>query len=409
MKILFVNKFFHLNGGSETVFFQERAFLQKQGHTVIDFSMKDERNLPSPYAEFFVPNTSYDTDGGVVKKIQQAVSFVHSSVAVRKLEALLVQEKPEIAHLHNIYHQLTPSIIPLLKKHGIKVVLTLHDYKLVCPAYLALHNEQICNACSGEKFTKAFSRNCQNSKLRSFLLSAEALFHKWRKSYDGVDIFLAPSQFLADLTSQRISKTKIQVLHNGIDTDAYQAHYKDDGYCLYFGRLSKEKGVQTLLKAHAAMVTKYPLKIAGTGPLAEELALRYPDVEFLGYQSGKSLHDLIAHAAFVVVPSEWYENCSMVVLEAMAFGKAVIGSRIGGIPEQVEDAKTGLLFEMGNIAELTKKMTLLVNDPELREQMGRAARRKLEQEYSLEEHNKQLLNVYSSLLRKTHVTTGQVN
>lgn len=398
MKLLFANKFFHLNGGSETVFFQEREFSQKQSHTIIDFSMEDERNLPSHYSDFFVPNTSYDSGGGAIKKIQQAVSFVHSSAAVHKLETLLIQEKPQIAHLHNIYHQLTPSIIPLLEKHGVKVVLTLHDYKLVCPAYLALRNEQICNACSGGKFTRAFTENCQNSKVRSFLLSAEALFHKWRRSYDGVDIFLAPSQFLADLTSQRISKAKIQVLHNGIDTDAYQAHYNDDGYCLYFGRLSKEKGVQTLLKAHAAMPTKYPLKIAGTGPLAAELALQYPEVEFLGYQSGKSLHDLIAHAAFVVVPSEWYENCSMVVLEAMAFGKPVIGSRIGGIPEQVEDAKTGLLFEMGNVDELTEKMTLLVNDPELRDHMGRAARRKLELEYSLAEHNKQLLKVYSSLL-----------
>ncbi len=184
MKIILINKFFHLNGGSETVFFQEREFLQQQGHTVIDFSMEDGRNLPSPYSQFFVPNTSYDSGGGALKKIQQAVSFIHSSVAVRKLESLLIQEKPQIAHLHNIYHQLTPSIIPLLKKHKVKVVLTLHDCKLVCPGYLALHNEQICTCCTGGRFSRAFTTNCQNSRVRSFLLTAEAFFHKWKKSYD---------------------------------------------------------------------------------------------------------------------------------------------------------------------------------------------------------------------------------
>ncbi len=382
------------------MFFQERDFLLQQGHTIVDFSMEDGRNLSSPYAEFFVPNTSYDSSGGVAKKIQQAVSFIHSSVAVRKLEALLVQEKPQIAHLHNIYHQLTPSIIPLLKRYGVKVVLTLHDCKLVCPSYLALHNDRICNACVGGKFSKAFTVNCQNSKVRSLLLSVEALFHKWRKSYDGVDLFLAPSQFLADLTTQRISKDKIKVLHNGIDVSLYQPNYNDGGYCLYFGRLSREKGVQTLLKAHGEMVSHFPLKVVGTGSLAEELQKRYMKVDFLGYQSGQALIDVIAGAAFIVVPSEWYENCSMVVLESMALGKPVIGSRIGGIPEQIEDGKTGFLFEMGNVTELAEKMETLVNDSVLRKEMGREARRKLEEQYSLAQHNKRLFEIYSALLDK---------
>ncbi len=400
MKILLANKFFHLNGGSETVFFQERKFLQKQGHTVIDFSMEDERNLPSPFADYFVPNTSYAATGGAVEKFKQAVSFIHSSVAIRKLESLLVRKKPEIAHLHNIYHQLTPSIIPLLQRHGVKVVLTLHDCKLVCPGYLALHNERICNACAGGKFSRAFWVNCRNSRMQSLLLSAEAIFHKWRSSYDGVDLFLAPSRFLAELTKQRIPVNKIRVLHNGIDTALFTPTYHDKGYCLYFGRLSKEKGVLTLLEAHAKMKTPFPLKIVGTGPLSEELQHKYPDVEFTGYQSGQQFTDSITGAAFVVVPSEWYENCSMVVLEAMAHGKPVIGSRTGGIPEQIEDGKTGLLFEMGNANELAEKMDDLAADAELRKTMGLAARKKLEKEYSLAEHNRRLLTIYFELLAR---------
>ncbi|WP_319548765.1 glycosyltransferase family 4 protein [Desulfogranum marinum] len=398
MKILLVNKFFHLNGGSETVFFQEREFLLAKGHHVIDFSMQDERNIASPYSDFFIKKIDFQHSVSLKDKIGQAISFIHCSEAVSKLEQLIIQEKPDIAHLHNIYHQLTPSIIPLLKKYGMKVVVTLHDYKLICPSYIALKDGEICDACQGKSFWKPFILNCQNSHLQGLLLSIEAYWHKWKRSYDGVDRFLSPSSFLADLTAKRIATDKIQVLRNGIDTGKYQATFSDQGYALYFGRLSKEKGIETLLQAHKNVAAELPLKIVGTGPLEDKLRIDYPTVEYLGYQSGQTLHDIITNAAFVVVPSEWYENCSMVVLESMAFGKPVIGSRIGGIPEQVEDEKTGLLFEMGNVQELTRKMTILVESSTLRFQMGKAAREKLEKDYSLGEHNKKLLTVYSDLL-----------
>ncbi len=407
MNILQINKFFYLKGGSETVFFQERNFLKSKGHTVIDFSMDDKWNLPSEYSRYFVPNTSYNDIESVVNKIKKAVSFVHSSVAVRKLELLLLQETPQIAHLHNIYHQLTPSIIPILKKYGVKVILTLHDCKLVCPSYLALSNHRICTACSGGNFGRAFTVNCQKSFTRSFLLSAEALFHKWRGSYDGVDLFLAPSRFIADLVSQRVPAEKIKVLHNGVDTDQFMPNYHDKGYGLYFGRLSKEKGVVTLLESHAGMKSSFPLKIVGTGPIAEELKRNYPGVEFTGYQSGHQLADLISSAAFVVVPSECYENCSMVVLEAMAYGKPVIGSRIGGIPEQIEDGITGFLYKMGNQKELVEKMTRLAEDEGLRNRMGRAAREKLVKEYSLGEHNRKLLDTYQRIILHGKTRNGQ--
>lgn len=397
MKILFANKFFHFNGGSERVFFQERDFFIDKGHKVIDFSMTDSRNISSPFSEFFVPNIDFNSSGGVLRKISSAASFVYSSVSVKSIEQLVDQEKPEIAHLHNIYHQLTPSIIPVLKNHGVKVVLTLHDYKLVCPSYIALKDGGICDQCQGKSFWKPFITNCQNSYMQGLLLSVEAMFHKWKRSYDGVDLFLAPSQFMADIISKRIHPDKIQVLHNGIDTKEYLPNYTDQGYGLYFGRLSKEKGIETLLKAYQKTTRDFPLKIVGTGPMEAELRMEYPAAEFLGYKSGDELNDLIANAAFVVVPSEWYENCSMVVLEAMAFGKPIIGSRIGGIPEQINDGETGFLFEMGNSEELAEKMSILAADSGLRQLLGRSARRKLENEYSLEEHCEHLMQIYQEL------------
>lgn len=398
MKILLVNKFFFLKGGAETVFFQERELLHKQGLAVVDFSMKHEQNVPSSFSDYFVPNIDYYSQKNVLQKIRNGLSFIHSPTAVKNIEQLITKEKPDIAHLHNIYHQLTPSIIPILKKHGIKVVLTLHDCKLTCPSYLALSRKKICTRCEGKKFWKPFTTNCQNSLSRGFLLSVEALYHQYRRSYDGVDLFLTPSRFFAELTTQRIAPERIRTLHNGIDIDKYQANYDNQGYAIYLGRISKEKGIETLLKASRKLAGKSNLKIIGVGPLLTQLSLKYPEAEFMGFHSGPKLRELIGNATYVVVPSEWYENCSMVVLEAMAMGKPVIGSRIGGIPEQIEDGKTGFLVEMGNVEELAQKMDILDSQAELRKEMGRAGRLKLEQEYSLTDHERQLLKIYSELL-----------
>ncbi len=398
MRILFANKFFHLKGGAETVFFQEREFLLAEGHHVIDFSMIDERNFFSPYSSYFVGNIDYHQNSGMKVRAKQAINFIHSFEAVGKLEKLISQEKPELAHLHNIYHQLSPAIIPVLKKHGVKTVLTLHDYKLVCPSYLCLNDGRICEACRGRDFWKALTHNCQNSRAKSLLLSIEAMWHKWRDSYAGVDIFLAPSQFMANITACRIPAEKIHVMLNGIDVDEYRPVFNDNGYALYFGRLSREKGVETLLRAHACISRELKLKIIGTGPLEDELHDFYPEAEFLGYRSDEELKDLVNGAAFVVVPSEVYENCSMVVLEAMALGKPVIGSRIGGIPEQIDDGRTGLLFEMGNVEELVAKMQALASDSILRAAMGQAAREKLEKYYSLTRHCRQLISLYEETM-----------
>jgi len=398
MKVLFANKFFFLNGGSETVFFQERNFFINNGYSVVDFSMENGKNISSPFTDFFVPNITYKNNIGLIYKIQKAVSLIHSNRATKNIRSLIVQENPNIAHLHNIYHQLTPSIIPILKKHGLKIILTLHDYKLVCPSYLSLKNKKICEECKGQYFWKPFTTNCQYSYGKGLLLSIEAIFHKWKGSYEDVDIFLAPSQFMADQISQRIPVKKIIVLHNGIDTKEYQSSGRDLAYGIYFGRISKEKGIETLLKANNHIANPFPLKIVGTGPLLNVLREKYPSADFLGYKSGQELHTLVANAAFVVVPSEWYENCSMVVLESMALGKATIGSRIGGIPEQIEDGRTGFLFEMGNVEELSEKMALLASDEGLRRRFGKNARKKLEAEYSLSEHCRKLEKIYKNLL-----------
>ena len=398
MKILMANKFFHLNGGSERVFFQEREFLLHNGVDVVDFSMQDERNFDSPYAGYFVDKIDYDSVRGLSGKLKTARAFIHSGEAVRKIEQLVEKERPDIAHLHNIYHQLTPSIIPVLKNRGVKVVLTLHDYKLICPSYIALNKGKICSACNDAAFWRPLTRHCQKSRLQEVLLMVEGFWHLWQRSYEAVDLFIAPSRFMGDLAARRIPREKIVVLPNGINLHEYTPDYDDRDYGLYFGRLSKEKGIETLLAAHKSIGDSPPLKVVGTGPLADGLARDFPGVDFLGYKSGGELTTLIREAAFVVVPSEWYENCSMVVLEAMALGKPVIGSNIGGIPEQIVDGRTGCLFPMGDTAALADRMRELGRNKEQRIIMGRAARQKLENEFSLSHHCRELQAIYQRLL-----------
>lgn len=401
MKILLINKFFYHKGGAETVYFQELDFLKSKKNSIIEFSMEDEKNYFSPYKSYFINNINFREPKGLYDNVKKAFAFVHSREAVTKLTQLLDAEKPDIAHLHNVYHQLTPSIIPVLKKYGVNIALTLHDYKIICPAYSMLDHGRICFACAGKNFWRAIQKKCQASLSHSFLLALESYWHKYKKSYDGVDIFIAPSQFMANLVKARIPVDKIKLLRNGVDTSAVKPSNTDDGYALFLGRLSIEKGLQTLLKSHALMKTKIPLKIAGTGPLMDIVRKNDGEldgVEFLGHRSGENLKNIIARSSFVVVPSEWNENCSMVVLEAMSHGKPVIGARVGGIPEQIEDGKTGLLFDMGNIRQLTDKMTELNDDIEKRKAMGKAARIKLERDYSFAEHGKRLLDCYQNLL-----------
>ena len=396
-KVLLANKFFFLNGGSETVFFQERDFLKKKGFQVVDFSMADSRNFNSPYSNFFIQNIDFHQNSNIWNKLTQAARFIHSAEAVSNIEKLIQQEQPSIAHLHNIYHQLTPSIIPVLKKHGVKIILTLHDGKLICPSYLMLNKGKICIACEGKKFWEPITLRCQNSIMQGFLLSLEAYWHKVHKSYEDVDLFLSPSRFLANLVSKRFPPSQIKVLHNGIDHEKYQPTGKDKGYALYFGRLSKEKGVSSLLEAHQRMNSDLQLKIVGTGPLEKKFCQEYPNVDFLGFKNGEELNEIISSSSFIVVPSEWYENCSMVILEAMAFGKPIIASRIGGIPEQVEDGETGFLFEAGNVNDLASKMKIMSENHSMRVLFGENARKKLVRNYSLNKHCHDLLDIYQNI------------
>ncbi|WFU38857.1 glycosyltransferase family 4 protein [Bradyrhizobium sp. CB82] len=396
MKVLMANKFFFPKGGAEVVMFQERDYLLRSGEQVIDFSMQDERNRESPYESHFVSNKDY-RDGRKLSKLRSALSLVHSREAVSKIAALIDKMRPDVMHCHNVYHQITPSIISIAKSRGIPVVLTLHDFKPVCPSYLRLRAGHPCSLCLDGDFRQVLMNRCAGGIAASALLYAEAAVQRWLGSYENVDRFLAPSQFMRDAALHRFRPEQVVLLYNGVDTAEFDASAQDDGYVLYLGRLSREKGVETLLRAHEA-AESWDLVIAGTGPLERSLQMRYRNARFVGQLSGQALKATIGGASAIVVPSEWYENCPMSVLEAMAYGKPVVASRIGGIPELVVDGETGVLFEPGDADELRMLVSRLMSDASLRARMGAAGRIRAEKQFSIEKHNANLIEAYRSLV-----------
>lgn len=398
MKILFANKFFFRNGGSEVVMFDEMDFVRASSHEVIEFSMLDARNLPSQYNDYFVSPKSYRS-ASRAGRIKSALSLIHSSEASEKIGRLIRNEKPDILHCHNIYHQLTPSIISVAAGLNIPVVLTLHDYKPICPVYTRLCGADVCTRCSDGRFESILVQRCADGSLgKSALLWAEARYHALLRSYHRVSTFVAPSKFMRDAVVRRFGHEKVVHIPNGIDVSLIDATQDDEGYVLYLGRLSAEKGVETLLRTHAADNASWRLVVAGTGPLLDDCQSRFPLAEFAGHLTGEKLEATLRKASVIVVPSEWHENSPLSILEAMAHAKPIVASRIGGIPELVRDGVTGLLFEPKNSRELSSRIATLLNDADLRSRFGKQARRTVEAEYSLRRHGAALLSLYESLV-----------
>lgn len=397
-KILFANKFFFRNGGSEVVMFDEMELAKQHGLHVIDFSMQDERNLPSRYESYFVSQKGYKSTSRL-NQVKSALSIIHSREAVAQITRLMQNETPDLLHCHNIYHQLTPSIITAAARRKIPVVLTLHDYKPVCPVYTQLANGQPCTKCSDGRFEALLSQRCADGSIgKSALLWAEARYHSAAQSYQRVDKFIAPSRFMRDAVVKRFGEDKVVHIPNGIDSSLIEVSGQDKGFVLYLGRLSPEKGVETLLQAHASGGAAWRLVIAGTGPLSQDLQARFPLAEFTGHLTGDALKERLREASLVVVPSEWHENSPLSILEAMAHAKPIVASRIGGIPELVRHGETGFLFTPKNTQELSSHISTLLGDSDLRKKFGGEARRIVETQYSLTRHGASLIALYESLI-----------
>jgi glycosyltransferase involved in cell wall biosynthesis len=405
MKILSINKFFWNKGGSEAVFFGEKALLEEMGHTVVPFSMKSDQNLESEFSRFFVDNVDYTGSGGV-GKIRAAMNIIYSVEARLKMARLLDVYSPDIAHFHIFQHQISPSVFGPLRRHKVPLVLTLHDLKPLCPTYKMYTNDRVCEACKGRKFYNCFINRCtKGSRFKSLINTIEMYFHYMLGYYQNVDRYIAVSKFYRDkMIEYGFGEGQVVYIPNYVDIGKFDRPYGDAGYGLYFGRLSYEKGVDHLLEA-AAGLGDIPIYIAGTGPSETQLKAivaerKLDNVRFLGFVTGDELTMLIAEASFTVMPSIWYENCPMSVLESLALRTPVIGADIGGIPELVEHGKDGLVYEAGNADALLNSVREIMRDDDNRRAMGEAGRRKIAEKFNKASHYRQLLSLYEDILQQ---------
>lgn len=409
MRILLVNKYFYRKGGAETYFFALSEGLRALGHDVAFFSMQHPNNESSYWSKYFVSEKDYVGDISAFKKVQEASTLIYSFEARRKFEALLEEFKPDVIHMNNVHRQLTLSILdaPYLKKHHVPVVYTAHDYILLCPAYTMVNGRgEVCDACLDRRFMHATKNVCvKGSRAKSLLASVEAEFLKYHHSYDKIDAIIAPSEFMKSKLDEGGYAGRTITMQNFL-TDSQMAmgarvantHKFDDAqagvrpYVLFFGRLSKEKGILTLVRAflkaagltapydsvesdgavcHAAesseaandktiLPSNWNLHIVGDGPERPEIERLVANagseaasrIQLLGYKSGEDLQREVGNARFSVLSSEWRENMPYSGLESLAAQTPIIGAYIGGIPELVEEDKTGFTFESGNIADL---------------------------------------------------------
>ena len=392
MRILLANKFYYARGGDCICTINLEELLKKNGHEVAVFSMDFPENLSTPWSKYFPSEIKFKPGFGMIETFTRPFG---TNEVKTKFNALLDDFLPDVVHVHNIHSQLSPMIVELAHKRGIKVIWTLHDYKLLCPRYDCLRNGNVvCEECFGNKHCVVEHKCMKRSRIASLLAYWEAL--KWNKQRleASTDVFVSPSSFLAEkMEKGKFDKMKIHILCNFIDVEKTrkQEYYKQDYYC-FIGRLSHEKGVATLVKA--ARQLPYKLKIIGGGPLMNELKKMAAgsNIEFVGYKQWPEIKESVGCARFSVIPSEWYENNPLSVIEAQCLGTPVLGARIGGIPELIEEGESGMLFEPKNIMDLKKKIeAMFVHTTFDYEALAKSSQEK----YSSDAYYKRLMTIYT--------------
>jgi len=403
LKVLLVNKFLYPRGGDAVSTIATGRLLSERGHDVLFWGMDHPDNPYYFTRDHFVSYVDLDGPAGPYAQAKTAARILYSREAKRKFSRLIRDERPDIVHLNNFAHQISPSIIPVLIKYRIPSVMTMRDYKLVCPTYLLLRDGRLCEECSQGRYYRCFLNRCTKDSWSKSLLSTLEMYlhHRVLHIYDRIDVIIATTRFLDQKCRDMGLPRRCFYLNNFVETADFRPDFSPrPGPVVYFGRLSAEKGILTLMEAVAGLGVG--LKIIGEGPLRAELEARSARIDaritFLGRLGGEDLHREIRESAVVVVPSEWYEPFGRTVIEAYALGKPVIGSRMGGIPELIREGETGLTFRAGDVAELAKQIGCLTGDPEAAAAMGRAGRALVEERFGAELHYRGLISAYRRAL-----------
>ncbi len=410
MNILIINKFYKTKGGVERHILDLQRLLEQNGHNVLIFATRDNSTISSRFIKYFPKYRDFSKDASLWSNIISLFSFFINFEAVRKLKKLIRENKIDIAHVHNIYHHLSPAILKVLKNNNIPIVMTLHDYKLICPNYslFDFQTNKICEKCKNGNYFNCYRNKCiQNSHAKSFVATLEMYFQQRFFPYSKlVDTFIAPSKFIKNKFLEfNFPNKNIEQVYNFTKLQNNTFETKD--YFLFFGRLSKEKGLQQFIETLSNLKRDFNFYIVGSGPEEKSLKnlvrnLKLEDkIKFLGFfgddRQGK-LEILINEAKFIVVPSLWYENCSLSILESMAKSKLVFASNIGGNSELIEDNKAGILFDIYDKNDAIDKLTKIMDNKELIKEISNNAKERVRQEFNSDIYYSKLINIYNDLI-----------
>lgn len=408
MRILLVHKFWRKTGGAENYFQDTAAILRANGHEVKFFTtdfpaanssdvfVRDENVVFGAYENYL--------DGSILKKLTSVPEIIYSKKNKALFENLLDSFQPDIVHVFALFTTITPSILDACRERNIPAVMSCNDYKHICPNYRLFHNGKICEACKGNKFFNAALKNCCKHSLGVSVVSAvESYVHHFSGVVkNNISAFLFESKFMLEKTKEFWGdKYTYDFVGKPFDVKKFAPSSQNKNYVLYAGRLSDEKGVDVLIKA-MQYNQDIPLVIAGSGSEEEKLkqlasSLQLTKISFKGNVQADEMKQLMSNCSFVVIPSVWYENFPYVLAEAYAYGKPVIGSNMGGIPEYIIESETGFIYNSYNEKELAEKIKQLFNDKEKTLIMGNNARVYAEAMFSTQSFFQNIMKIYTRI------------
>lgn len=381
--VLLIHTHYQKLGGEDVVFSQEADLLERYGHQVfrLKFSNSELNNYP---------------------KWKQAAVTIWNTDAYHRVRDAIQLFRPQLVHVHNTFPLASPAVIEAIKDEGLPVMMTLHNFRLICLNALLFRQGRFCEDCVGRLPIPGIFHKCYRGRAESSVVAGMLAYHRWRGTWKEIDRYIALTPFTREKFIQAgFPDAKIDLKPNFVYPDPSIGDGKGR-YVLYVGRLSVEKGIRTLLKAWQYL-EGIPLKIIGKGPLEKEVQdsiNRLPLITWMGHLDRTKVLDLIGGASFVVFPSECYEGMPMVLLESLAKGTPIIASDVGSIRNIIEPPRTGKLFKVGDVTDLVEKVESLWKQPDELKQMRFEARREYLTKYTAEKNYELLQEIYQKTIEK---------
>ena len=414
MRILLVNYRYFISGGPEKYMFNIKKMLEDNGHEVIPFSIHSNKNVETEYSKYFVEpigsrDATYFEECKKTPKViwQMLTRSIYSTEVEKAIKKEIKDVKPDLVYIIHFVNKLSPSVICGAKKMGVPVVLRLSDYFLLCPRFDFMYNKKPCEECLTKGYRTCIKKRCVKGSLFASVVRVFSMkVHKAMNIYKDVDAFITPSEFLKKkLIENGFDENKITCIPTFTASKSEVGKPQVGTYGLYFGRVTEEKGVDTVVKAYEMMPDRH-VKIMGDDTTDEAKRLKayikeknIKNVEFLGFKAGEELEEIIKGARFTLIPSIWYDNLPNTALESFQYSKPVIASNIGSLPELVLDGVNGYLFKPADAQELCEKVALLDDDAVVKK-MGAASRARLEDRFAPQTHYNTLMRIFDSVRRK---------